>query len=47
MKNEKGESVHLPTNPLNKFGYNIEFDGSGKFEVIRKNNMATQNSCYS
>jgi penicillin-insensitive murein endopeptidase len=25
-------SVHLPTNPLNKFGYNIEFDDAGKFE---------------
>ncbi|MDH5785861.1 MAG: penicillin-insensitive murein endopeptidase [Chromatiales bacterium] len=30
--NKKGESVHLPTHPFNKFGYNIEFDGVGKFE---------------
>lgn len=29
--NTKGESVHLPTNPLNKFGYNIEFDENGKY----------------
>lgn len=29
--NSKSESVHLPTNPLNKFGYNIEFDENGKF----------------
>lgn len=29
--NKDGESVHLPTNPLNKFGYNIEFDAQGKF----------------
>ena len=27
----KGKSVHLPTNPLNKFGYNIEFDANDKF----------------
>jgi len=32
VRNEKGESTHLPTNPFNKFGYNIEFDASGKFE---------------
>lgn len=24
--NAKGQSVHLPTHPLNKLGYNIEFD---------------------
>ena len=24
MKNKKGKSVHLPTHPFNKFGYNIE-----------------------
>lgn len=29
--NANGESVHLPTNPLNKFGYNIEFDERGKY----------------
>lgn len=33
--NDKNESVHLPTNPFNKFGYNIEFDSSGKFEEYR------------
>jgi len=32
VQNAKGESNHLPTNPFNKFGYNIEFDASGKFE---------------
>ena len=30
--NEARESVHLPTNPLNKFGYNIEFDGNGQYQ---------------
>lgn len=25
-------STHLPTNPLNKFGYNIEFDQAGKYK---------------
>ncbi len=29
---KNGTSVHLPTNPLNKFGYNIEFDEEGKYE---------------
>ncbi|MCP4323563.1 MAG: replication initiation protein [Alteromonadales bacterium] len=32
VKNEKGVSDHLPTNLFNKFGYNIEFNASGKFE---------------
>lgn len=30
--NGNGESVHLPTNPLNKFGYNIEFDANSSYE---------------
>jgi penicillin-insensitive murein endopeptidase len=28
----EGKSVHLPTHPLNKFGYNIEFDAQDKYE---------------
>lgn len=28
---ESGQSVHLPTHPLNKFGYDIEFDSKGKY----------------
>lgn len=27
-----GKSVHLPTNPLNRYGYDIEFDNKAKFE---------------
>jgi len=30
--NESGQSAHLPTHPLNKFGYKIEFDINGKYE---------------
>jgi len=30
--NESGTSVHLPTHPLNKFGYNIEFDDKDKYK---------------
>lgn len=30
-----GRSVVLPTNPLNKYGYNIEFDTKGNFENYR------------
>lgn len=33
--NENGQSVHLPTNPLNKFGYNIEFDQRGYYKGLR------------
>jgi len=29
---EFGQSVHLPTHPLNKFGYDIEFDSEGQYE---------------
>ena len=28
----KGASVHLPTHPLNRFGYDIEFDQADQFE---------------
>ena len=30
--NQQGESVHLPTHMLNKYGYNIEFDARGRYE---------------
>jgi len=33
--NQKNESVHLPTNALNKFGYNIEFNDLGEHENYR------------
>lgn len=33
--NADGESVHLPTNPFNKFGYNIEFDQNGHYQGYR------------
>ena len=32
--NQLGESVHLPTNPLNKFGYNIEFDENDRYDDL-------------
>ncbi len=33
--NAKGESVHLPTHPFNKFGYNIEFDKKGNYDDLQ------------
>ena len=30
--NQKGESVHLPTHPFNKWGYAIEFDQKGHYK---------------
>ena len=32
--NENGKSAHLPTHPLNKFGYNIEFNDDSTFENL-------------
>jgi len=29
---KKGESVHLPTHALNKYGYNIEFDENDRYD---------------
>lgn len=34
VKDKEGKSVHLPTNPLNKFGYNIEFDANDHFDGL-------------
>lgn len=31
----EGQSVHLPTYPLNRFGYDIEFDGDSTYEGLR------------
>ena len=28
---KSGKSVHLPTNPINRYGYNIEFDNKGNY----------------
>lgn len=28
---QEGNSVHLPTHPFNRFGYDIEFDGRGRY----------------
>ena len=30
-----GHSVHLPTNPFNKFGYAIEFNKQGQYKDLR------------
>lgn len=32
--NKKKESVHLPTHPLNRFGYDIELDGKGIYKDL-------------
>ena len=32
--NQEGESVHLPTHPLNKFGYDIEFDSNDQYDGL-------------
>ena len=34
VTDEKGKSVHLPTHPLNKFGYNIEFNKNDQYETF-------------
>ena len=30
----KGQSVHLPTHPLNRFGYDIEFNSAGVYQKL-------------
>lgn len=32
---KEGESVHLPTTPANRFGYDIEFDNGGKYNNLK------------
>ena len=32
VTDSKGRSVHLPTHPLNRYGYDIEFDKNSQFE---------------
>lgn len=34
VMDSNGKSAHLPTHPLNKFGYGIEFNESGKYENL-------------
>lgn len=33
--NAAGESVHLPTHPLNKLGYNIEFNAKDEYQGLK------------
>jgi len=33
--NDSGESIHLPTNVLNRYGYDIDFDSTGRYEEYR------------
>ena len=33
--NKEGKSVHLPTNALNRYGYDIEFDENDRYEGYR------------
>jgi penicillin-insensitive murein endopeptidase len=35
VMDDEGNSVHLPTHPLNKFGYNIEFSRRGQYDEYR------------
>ncbi len=34
VTNSSGESVHLPTHPFNRFGYDIEFDNNSKYDGL-------------
>lgn len=34
VTDKNGKSVHLPTNPLNKLGYNIEFGANNKYKTL-------------
>ena len=41
-----GRSVPLPTNALNKFGYDIEFDASGRYEGLEIDFAAVSEHLY-
>ena len=32
---KNGKSIHLPTHALNKYGYNINFDKSGRYDIYQ------------
>ena len=32
---DSGQSVHLPTTPFNRFGYDIEFDQNSNYDHLR------------
>ncbi|WP_428820144.1 penicillin-insensitive murein endopeptidase [Microbulbifer sp. MCCC 1A16149] len=34
VKDKSGKSVHLPTTPFNKLGYNIEFDANSQYDGL-------------
>ena len=35
MIDKNGQSLHLPTNPFNKFGYDIELDKNGAYKSMQ------------
>jgi penicillin-insensitive murein endopeptidase len=34
VRNSQGQSVELPTSPLTRFGYDLEFDSHGKLDDL-------------
>lgn len=42
----RGRSVPLPTSPLNRFGYDIEFDASGRYEDLEIDFVAIAEHLY-
>ena len=34
VRNRDGQSVHLPSHPLNRYGYDVEFDSKGRWEDL-------------
>lgn len=46
VRDAKGRSVPLPSSPLNKFGYGLEFDGSGKADDLRIDYAALAEHLY-
>ncbi len=46
VRNAAGASVHLPTSPLTRLGYDIEFDGSAKYGEYTIDFPATAEHLY-
>lgn len=46
MRDEDGRSVHLPTSPFNKLGYDIELDSKGRYEGLVLDAVAMSELLY-
>jgi penicillin-insensitive murein endopeptidase len=46
VMNRAGRSIPLPTNALNRFGYDLEFDAAGRYEELEIDFLAIAEHLY-